>query len=53
MERKEDTIKWSTDTAMEETDSESDSEDDIARDWQTIVQTADNVDCGLSLKLSS
>jgi len=29
---KEDTIKWSTDTAMEETDSESDSEDDIARE---------------------
>jgi len=48
MERKEDTIKWSTDTAMEETDSESHSEDVIARNWQTIVQTADNVDCGLS-----
>jgi len=29
---KEDTIKWSTDTAVEETDSEYDSEDDIARD---------------------
>ena len=27
----EDTIKWSTDTAIEKTDSESDSEDDIER----------------------
>ena len=29
---KEDTIKWNTDTAMEETDSDSVSEDDIAKD---------------------
>ena len=37
-------------TSMEETDSESDSEDDIARDWQLCrLQSADNVDCGLSV----
>jgi len=28
-------IKWTTDTKMEETNSESYSEDDIERDWQT------------------
>jgi len=36
-------------TAMLETDSESDSEDARYCERQTIVQTADNVDCGLSL----
>jgi len=39
---KEDTIKWNTDTAMKDSDSESDYDDDIATDLTNDVEKYKN-----------